>query len=170
MILSHREWWTLIHGILLGGFYLLSFTSGIVGLWSLLHGVLNPEGLRRWIKALKIGFWGMSTIGWCTVILGSCVIYVWYRDLDPMSPRMRLLANPEKVFWHKYGMEWKEHLAWMAPMLTTTVAFLVSRYEEKLIERKEILKIALNFLLIAFMIAMICGLIGALLNKEAPIL
>jgi hypothetical protein len=98
------------------------------------------------------------------------MIYVWYRSPEPGSAKSRLLADPAKAAWHTFGMEWKEHVSWLAAILTTTVAFLVFWYDEALYERQEVRRAAFWFLIIAFAAAAVGGLFGALINKAAPIL
>jgi hypothetical protein len=46
------------------------------------------------------------------VITGTWVVYPWYRESGPSSPKAQLLANPDTKDWHEFGMEWKEHIAW----------------------------------------------------------
>jgi hypothetical protein len=53
------------------------------------------------------------------VITGTRVVYPWYRDPAPDSPRSVLLADEATVDWHEFGMEWKEHVAWLSPILAT---------------------------------------------------
>jgi len=38
------------------------------------------------------------------------------------------LGNPSPIGWHTFGMEWKQHVAWLAPMLATLVAYVALRY------------------------------------------
>jgi hypothetical protein len=42
--LSYREWWALIHGIIFGAFFLLAFSGGLAGLWSLRTEWVTTEG------------------------------------------------------------------------------------------------------------------------------
>jgi hypothetical protein len=53
-------------------------------------------------------------------------------------PRSYLLENPELAAWHNFGMEWKEHVAWMSPILATAVAYVVLRYGLRLSEAPEV--------------------------------
>src|SRR3970040_116866 len=46
----------------------------------------------------------------------------------PFSPRFFLLSKPTTAAWHTFGMEWKEHVGWFAPILATAVAFVVAYY------------------------------------------
>jgi hypothetical protein len=34
MSLTHREFWTVFHGMLIGAVYLLAFAGGFAGLWN----------------------------------------------------------------------------------------------------------------------------------------
>src|SRR5215211_6610954 len=48
--LTDREWWTLIHGMILGSLFLLAFSGGLAGLYSLRADYLTPEGLRERVR------------------------------------------------------------------------------------------------------------------------
>jgi hypothetical protein len=80
-----------------------------------------------------------------------------------------LLAQEKTAQWHEFGMEWKEHVAWIAPMLATAVAFAVAYYGVQLIRRGEIRRAALVFFTLAFLAAGIAGLFGAFITKAAPV-
>ncbi|HEU5297943.1 MAG TPA: hypothetical protein VFW08_00480, partial [bacterium] len=73
------------------------------------------------------------------------------------------------VEWHRFGMEWKEHVAWIAPILATAVAFAVTYYREDLVHRQDVRRAALVLFTIAFLTAGVAGLFGAFINKVAPI-
>lgn len=170
MTLTPREFWTVLHGLILGSLYLLAFAGGAAGLWSLKPGLLTDAGIIERLRRLKIGVWTMATTCWLAVFSGTYVVYVWYREKIPESPRSRLLADPTKAAWHTFGMEWKEHVAWLAPLLATSVAFLVSWYGRELLERQEIRRAAFLLFSLAFAAATIAGLLGAFINKVAPVL
>ena len=65
-------------------------------------------------------------------------------------------------------MEWKEHVAWLAPILVTAVAYLISHYGVKLVEEEKIRKAVILVFTIA-LIAALAAVVGAFLNKAAPI-
>ena len=67
-------------------------------------------------------------------------------------------------------MEWKEHVAFLAPFLATAVAFAVLYYGAQLIRRGEIRRAVLVFFTLSFAAAGIAGLFGALITKAAPII
>jgi hypothetical protein len=45
-LFTEREFWTVIHGLVLGTFFLLAFGGGLAGLWSLSERYLTTEGAR----------------------------------------------------------------------------------------------------------------------------
>lgn len=169
MTLTEREFWTVLHGLIFGSLYLLAFAGGAAGLWSLRPGLLTEAGIAERLRRLKLGVWTMAIACWITVLSGTYIVYVWYRAKVPESPRSRLLADPAKAMWHTFGMEWKEHVAWLAPILATAVAFLVNRYGTELLHRQEIRRVAFTLFSLAFAAAAIAGLLGAFINKVAPI-
>lgn len=170
MTISEREVWTVLHGLILGSLYLLAFAGGAAGLWSLRPGLLTEAGVMERLRRLRIGVWTMALTCWLTVISGTYIVYVWYRDKSSESPRSKLLADPAKAVWHSFGMEWKEHVAWLAPILATTVAFLISWYGRELLERQELRRASFWLFALAFAAAAVAGLLGAFINKVAPIL
>lgn len=168
MSLTDREAWTVLHGMLLGAVFLLAFAGGLAGLWSLRAEFLTPGGLRERIPRLEIGVLVMAVVAWLTVITGTWIVYPWYRAPTPDSPRSKLLANPSTALWHRFGMEWKEHIAWLAPILATTVAFVVFYYGPRLANEPKIRNALITLFTLAFVAAAVAGLFGAFLNKAAP--
>ncbi|MBW8060507.1 MAG: hypothetical protein FVQ78_09355 [Solirubrobacterales bacterium] len=169
MDLATREFWALIHGLVLGGGFLLAFAGGFAGLYSLKPGLVTGTGIAERTRRLVVGTTAMATIAWVTVITGTWIVYPWYREDTPTSPRSELLANPDTAEWHKFGMEWKEHVAWIAPMLATAAAFVVLYYRTDLIKNQTARKIALGLFVAAFAVAVIAGILGALITKKASV-
>ena len=169
MDLSTREFWALIHGLILGGGFLVAFAGGLAGLYSLRPGLLTERGLAERTRRLIVGTTTMAAVAWTTVITGTWVVYPWYREDVPTSPRSALLASPDTDEWHKFAMEWKEHVAWIAPMLATAVAVIVLYYRQDLIRNQTARRIAMWFFVAAFVTAAIAGILGALITKKAPI-
>lgn len=169
-MITEREFWTVLHGLIFGSLYLLAFAGGAAGLWSLRPAFLTEAGVNERLRHLKTGALVMAIANWLTVIVGTYVVYVWYREKIPESPRSRLLADPMKAVWHTFGMEWKEHVAWLAPILTTCVAFLIYWYGHELLERQEVRRAAFWLFSLAFTASAIAGLFGAFVNKVAPVM
>jgi hypothetical protein len=169
MHLTDREWWAVIHGMGLGALFLLSFAGGLAEFFSLKSAELTQEGILQRTRRLKIGTWLMAVVAWLTVFTGTWIVYPWYRDAAAGSPRSLLLANPSTADWHEFGMEWKEHIAWIAPILATAVAFTVSYYGSSLINHQGVRKALLAFFAASFVIAGIAGALGAFITKVAPV-
>ena len=169
MSLTNRETWTLIHGMILGAGFLLAFAGGLAGLWSLRTEYVTTEGLTERIRRLKIGTTAMALAAWGTVITGTWIVYPWYREPVDDSPRSILLANPDLEDWHKFGMEWKEHVAWISPLLATAAAFLVVYYGRRLAADRTLRNLVMVLFVSAFAVAAIAGLLGALITKAAPV-
>lgn len=168
MSVTLRDAWTIIHGMGLGALFLIAFAGGFAGLYSLRAHLVTAEGVTERIQRLNLGTWTMAVVAWLTVITGTYIPYVWYRAPIPSSPRSLLLADPATAQWHKFGMEWKEHIAWISPILATVVAYLVYYYGRRLVSEEKIRKIAMYMYTVAFVTAAIAGVFGALINKVQP--
>ena len=176
-LFTQQEFWTVIHGLVLGTLFLLAFAGGLAGLWSLKEGLLTDKGVEERTPRMLAGTTVMAIVAWLTVITGTFIIYPWYRATPPEGttdltdfPRSALLANEATAFWHNFGMEWKEHVAWLAPMLATAVAVIVIYYGPRLIRHPEMRRVALVLFTLAFLAAGVAGLFGAFITKAAPVL
>jgi hypothetical protein len=191
MDLTSRETWTIIHGLVLGTLFLLAFAGGLAGLWSLRSGLITTKGIKERMRRLYFGAWGMAAVAWLTVITGTWIVYPWYRvKLAPVgddlyagcagvirpsatcSPRDFLKSNVsgQTDNWHQFGMEWKEHVSWAAPILATAAAFLLFYYGPRLIARPWLRMVVIVMFVGAFAAAVVGGAFGAFLNKVAPII
>jgi hypothetical protein len=152
-----------------GALFLLAFAGGIAGLYSLRPDLVTPQGVVERVRRLKIGAVAMAVAAWGTVLTGTFIVYPWYRDPAKTSPKSVLLSDPSTANWHEFGMEWKEHIAWMSPILATVAAFIVVYYGANLIRHDRVRKTAIVVLTAAFGFAAIAGLFGALITKVAPV-
>jgi hypothetical protein len=185
--LSSREVWTLIHGMVIGSLFLLAFAGGLAGLWSLQRRLVTLAGIKERMVRLKTGTTVMALMAWATVLTGTWVVYPWYREnlagddqagcaglqapSDACSPRDFLISNVSgnTEDWHRFGMEWKEHVAWISPMLATVAMVTVLYYGGGLARNRTARLIAIGFFVAAFVVAAVAGLFGALITKAAPI-
>src|ERR687898_1200280 len=170
MQLTNRELWTLIHGMGLGALFLLAFAGGLAGFYSLRPEWLTTAGLRERIIRLDIGTVVMAIVAWLTVITGTWIVYPWYRARPPEGatdltafPRSLLLSDPATAAWHTFAMEWKEHVAWIAPYLATVVAFGAVYYGRRLAYEPAVRRLLIWVFVAAFVVAGIAGLFGALI-------
>jgi len=177
MLLTFREAWVMIHGVLFGGGFLLAFTGGLALLYNLKADVLTAAGARGYVRWLKLATLVMAGLTWLAVLTGTYVSYPWYRATPPEGvtdlmpyPRSYLKANPDLAFWHVFGMEWKEHIAWFSPLLATVVAFVVWRYGAHLARDNRLRQALIVLFILAFAAAGIAGLLGMLVTKAAPVL
>ncbi|NJD30087.1 MAG: hypothetical protein FIA92_17605 [Chloroflexi bacterium] len=182
MELTERELYTVLHGLVLGTLFLLAFGGGLAGLYSLRERYLTPEGLRERTPRLLLGTSVMAVVAWLTVLTGTFIAYPWYRATPPEGtnledpaalvdyPRYLLLAQEKTAGWHEFAMEWKEHVAWIAPMLATAVAFAVLYYGIQLARRGDVRNAAIVFFVLAFAAAGVAGLFGAFITKAAPVM
>ena len=183
MNLTSREFWTALHGMALGAGFLLAFSGAFVALWGLRRSWLTDEGAGRLARQLSICTWSMTILAWATVVLGSYTIYPWYRaklpaGTTPETASPALLAEHPKSLlidkrnntkeWHEFGMEWKEHIAWLTPILATAVAFVVTRYGRQLVHQAALRRALLILFTVSFLCAAVAGIFGALINKAAP--
>jgi hypothetical protein len=169
MELSSHEFWALVHGLLLGGALLLAFAGGLAGFYSLRPELVTPAGVAGRVRRLSIGTTAMAALTWATVIVGTWVVYPWYREETPDSPKSQLLASSDTKDWHEFGMEWKEHIAWLAPLFATGAAFMVLYYRRELVENRTARRIAIGLFVAAFAVEVVAGLLGALITKKAPV-
>lgn len=173
MEITFKELWTVFHGMGFGAVFLLAFAGALVELYYLEPKWLTLAGASKGLFRLKLGLWVMTIISWITVISGTWLIYIWYRATPPSGatlseyPRYFLLSKPTTKGWHEFGMEWKEHVSWLAPMLMTSVAYTAHYYSEELTSVPKIRKALFWIIIIAFSTAAIAGIFGAFINKIA---
>ncbi len=189
MELTYRETWALVHGIVFGAVFLLAFTGGLAGLYSLRPRLVTEEGIRERMGRLYAGTVVMAGLVWATVITGTYLVYPWYREKladqttfaecqglavpnsETCSPRDFLLSNVSgnTSEWHKFGMEWKEHVGWFSPLFATVAVVMVLYYGRTLARNNLARNIALAFFVLAFATAAVAAIFGALITKAAPV-
>src|SRR5262245_17514101 len=105
MSLTFNEFWTAVHGMVLGALFLLSFAGGLAGLYSLRPEWVTVAGINERLRRLDIGTTVMAVVAWLTVITGTYIVYPWYRAKPPEGadlihyPRYFLLDNPNLAAW-----------------------------------------------------------------------
>ncbi len=174
--MSEAGFLTVVHGMVFGSVFLLGFSAGLVALFSLRATWLTPEGRTVRARRLPTYTWIMAVSLWFTVLSGTFMVYPTYRaspqggDTELRDyPRAYLLADEDRAHWHTIGMEWKEHVAWLAPIVATAAAFVIAFYRDQLADNISVRRTATMLLCCAFVAAGIAGLLGALVNKAAPI-
>jgi hypothetical protein len=176
MEITTRSLWTLIHGMGFGALYLMACSGALVELIRLYSpgatttpGIADERFFRTYLSAMAI-------LAWITVLSGAYVIYPWYRAAAPAGttnlaafPQRLLLSQPSTTGWHSIGMEWKEHVAWLAPISITMAAAVFARYGRFIKNHPQLRNAVLGFVLISFLSAGISGFFGAMIDKNAPV-
>lgn len=176
MELSTREIFGLIHGIVLGSAFLLSYGASMVWLRSYNDAFLSDKGRIIRNQRMRPFVWTLCVVCWLTVLSGTFISYPWYRAIPVEGadlhyyPQALLIHSENTSGWHEYGMEWKEHIAWFSPFIFTAVAFITTLYGEEIARNNYLRKALMTLLTVAFMSAGVAALLGALITKKAPIL
>lgn len=176
MEITSRAFWTLIHGMGFGALYLLACSGALVELYRFTTSSSPSESTPTQQRFLPAYLLIMVVLAWAAVLTGAYVIYPWYRAAPPqgttdlsMFPQRLLMSNPATIGWHSLGMEWKEHVAWLAPISITMVAFVFIRYGRDLKNHRQLRIAVLSFAAISFVAAGFAGFFGAMINKYAPV-
>jgi hypothetical protein len=176
MQITIRSLWTLIHGMGFGTLYLLACSGALVELYRCTTSPSPSEptpGQQRFLKAYLLT---MVALAWAAVLTGTYLVYPWYRATPPQGtvdlslfPQRLLMSSASTIGWHSLAMEWKEHVAWFAPISITLVAFVFLRYGRDLRNHRQLRATVLGFAIASFAAAGVAGLCGAMINKTAPV-
>ena len=176
MEISMRDLWTVLHGMGFGALFMLAFSGAIAELvrMSTPGAPVIPSPKDQIM--LRFYLIGMVVLAWATVLSGAYIIYPWYRAIPPTGtidlagfPQKLLISSTTTKGWHDFGMEWKEHVAWIAPIAMTMVAYVFAKYGPSLAKHRALRNAALIFTVAAFLATGVAGAFGAFLNKYAPI-
>jgi hypothetical protein len=175
MLFSERSIWTMVHGIGLGGGALLGLAAALFYLYAA-RAAHDPVGHKVEPRAFAVLTVVTATMLWLTVIVGTYITFPQYRATPPPGttdlsefPRALVLANASTAWLHGFAMEIKEHMPWIASMLTTAVAFIAVRYPGGTLRDPSLRKMAFSLLAIAFAIVAFVSLLGVFVNKVAPL-
>ena len=176
MEISLRDLLTVLHGMGFGALFMLAFAGAAAELYRLSAptvAVLPTPGAQRLLRWYLIA---MVILAWAAVLSGTYMVYPWYRAVPPagatdlsLYPKFLLTSSPSTSAWHSLGMEWKEHVAWLAPVAITMVAYVTMKYGPALTRPRHLRTAVLAFVLVAFAATGVAGAFGAFLNKYAPV-
>ena len=176
MDISFRAFITAVHGILFGAFFLLAIFGIITELCRSSYATRSSELTRTGDLLRRLYLLGAAGLGWAAVLLGAYAVYPWYRAHPPAAaailaayPQALLKSSPSTAGWHNLGMEWKEHIAWFAPIAITMAAYVLTRYRRSIRTHPQVRTAVLVFALVALASAGVAGFFGAMLNKYAPV-
>ncbi|MBS1799976.1 MAG: hypothetical protein JSS95_09145 [Acidobacteria bacterium] len=173
MEITYRGLWTLIHGMGFGLLFLLGCSAAIMEFWRVCIG--HDTSSERVDRTLKWYLLAMTALAWLAVLSGAYIIYPWYRAAAPagvhdlsLYPQLLLKSSTATAGWHSLGMEWKEHVAWIAPIAITMATAVFFQYGRELRRQPYLRTAVLLFAVAAFVSAGIAGFFGAMINKYAP--
>ena len=176
MAMTGNEIWTVVHGMVFGFIFLLGFSGALYAVYSMKAEWLTAEGIAKTINLIKVYLWGLALSVWAAVYTGTYIVYPWYRAVPPTGttdltnfPKFLLLANASTAQWHEFGMEWKEHVAFLAPIAATVVAFVVTYYGPLLAKKVGERRAVMIFFIFAFVAAAAAGMFGAFITKAAAV-
>jgi len=165
-----------IHGLLFGGFFLMAIFGIVVELCRSTYAKERPELTERGYSVERAYLIVMAGLGWVAVLSGAYVVYPWYRVALPAGatnlaayPQRLLMSSATTIEWHTLGMEWKEHVAWFAPIAMTMVAYVLVKYRGGIGEHVRVKRAVLAFTVAALLASGIAGGFGALIDKAAPV-
>jgi hypothetical protein len=175
MLFSERSIWTMVHGVGLGGAALLGLAAASFYLYAVKPGSSSSD-TEPGSRAFALLTVSTTVALWLTVIVGTYVVFPPYRVTPPPGtadlsqfPRAFVLANPDTAWLHAFAMEIKEHMPWIAAMLTTAVAFSAVRHPAAVLRSPSLRKISLTLLAASFAIVAFVSLLGVFVNKVAPL-
>jgi hypothetical protein len=175
MLFSERSIWTMVHGIGLGGAALLGLAAALFYLYAV-RPTEQPAGYATEPRAFATLTVFTAVTLWLTVIVGTYIIFPPYRATPPAGatdlsafPRALVLANPSTAWLHAFAMEAKEHMPWIASMLTTAVAFIAVRYRRTALTMPAVRRLSFTLLAVSFAIVAFVSLLGVFVNKIAPL-
>ena len=176
MEISTRDLVTVLHGMGFGALFMLAFSGALAELYRLSAAGPATQPSHREQSLLSFYLIAMVVLAWATVLSGAYIVYPWYRAVPPAGitdmadyPRRLLLASGKTSEWHNVGMEWKEHVSWLAPIAMTMVAYVTLKYRRAITAPRNIRTAVLGFAVAAFVATGVAGAFGAFLNKYAPV-
>ena len=176
MEITVRSLWTMIHGMGFGALYLMACSGALVELHRRYSSHSQAPVTARDETFLRVYFAAMAALAWLAVLTGAYLVYPWYRAAPPADaaslaafPQRLLLSSPSTSAWHSIGMEWKEHVAWIAPISITMAAAVALQYGRNLKNHPQLRAAVLVFVWTSLLAAGVAGFFGAMINKNAPV-
>lgn len=167
---------TMVHGVVLGGGALTALFAALFSLYVMRPAQASAVPSAVPSRAVALLLAGAAAALWLTVLGGTYVVFPPYRVPPPEGvtalaayPRAFLLADPSTAWLHAFGMEIKEHVPWIAAMITTAVAFVASRARERLWSDRKLHSTAMVLVGLCFALVAFVSLLGVFVNKVAPV-
>ena len=176
MLFTERSIWTMIHGIVLGGGALMALFAALFCLRALRAENASDSAFQNQSRYLVWLTVFTAVALWLTVLIGTYITFPPYRATPPAGltdlsayPKSLIQSNPGTAWLHSFAMEVKEHVPWIAAILSTAVAFISARYRSQLLTDARINKMATMLLAICFVLVSLVAILGVFINKVAPL-
>lgn len=176
MEITTRALWTLIHGMGFGALYLLACSGAIVEIWRRYSPAARAPVSAGDETLMRIYLGVMALLAWAAVFTGAYIVYPWYRAIPPQGaanlagyPQRLLMSSPSTIGWHSVGMEWKEHVAWLAPIAITMAFAVFVKYGREIKNHPQLRNMVLCFVSVSLLAAGIAGFFGAEIDDHAPV-
>ena len=175
MLFSDRSLWTMLHGLAFSGGAMMLLVAALFALRAMATSPGSAVPPRQgdhfaWLAVLA------AALLWFAVLGGTYVVFPLYRATPPEGiaslaayPRALLMASDDTRWLHTFGMEIKEHLPWIAAMLTTAAAFIARRHRATLLADVSLRTITGALLAISLVFVSAVALLGVFVNKVAPL-
>jgi hypothetical protein len=166
MLFSERSIYTMVHGIGLGSAALMGLAAALFYLYAARPTPLSSDSDNESRAfASRYSVHGIDAL--LTVIVGTYIIVPPYRATPPPGttdlsefPRSLVLASPNTAWLHAFAMESKEHMPWIASMLTTAVAFIAVRYRGTALTNRSMRLMTFALLAVSFVLVSFVALLG----------
>ncbi|MEO6911044.1 MAG: hypothetical protein ABI158_08985, partial [Edaphobacter sp.] len=162
--------------LLFGGFFLMAIFGLGVELCRSAYEKNASELSDRGYRLERLYLIVMAGLGWAAVLSGAYVVYPWYRAALPVGvtalagyPQRLLMSSRTTIEWHTLGMEWKEHVAWFAPIAMTMVAYVLVRFRGSIRQHPRVKRAVIAFTAAALLATGIAGFFGVMIDKAAPV-
>lgn len=176
MEITTHAFWTMVHGMGFGGLYLLACSGALVEIWRRYSPTAKAPVTAGDETFFRVYLAVMALVAWMAVLTGAYIVYPWYRASPPPGtvnlaeyPQRLLMSSPSTVAWHSIGMEWKEHVAWLAPISITMAYAVFRRYGRGIGNHPQMRNTILCFVLISLLAAGVAGFFGAEIDDHAPV-
>jgi hypothetical protein len=175
VLFSERSIWTMVHGMALGGAALLAMAALLYSVRVTASSAGSPAAApqSRSLSALAVL---VAVLLWMTVVGGTYIVFPPYRATPPEGlvdlsqfPRSFLLGSPDTAWLHAFAMETKEHVPWIAAILSTAVAFVTVRFRSTLLDDPRMRAVVTTLTAVSFALVSYTALLGVFVNKVAPL-
>lgn len=175
LLFSDRSLLTMMHGLVLSGGAMLAMAAAVFALqaMALPDRAAVPDRQGRSFAGLSVA---VAVLLWLSVLSGTYAVFPLYRAAPPEGvvalaayPRALLLSNPDTQWLHAFAMEVKEHVPWLAAMLSTAVAFVATRYRATLLADRSLRAMTTTLMLVSLALVSFVALLGVFVNKIAPL-